>query len=153
MFGDLEDQVKEKIKYAKWKAADQVKRVKAGEQSFQEKKEKDEENEEFKEEEKHERVNTNETIFKKEDMVRDTAENSHIQSRAGNEILQTKTLEKSTEKLPADYYQRLKKPQHDPLILDEAMKHAKWAISAMQYNDVPTALKELYKSIELLQNK
>lgn len=38
----------------------------------------------------------------------------------------------------------------DEAAMAEAQKHAKWAISALNFEDVPTAIKELRKALELL---
>lgn len=38
----------------------------------------------------------------------------------------------------------------DDLAIDEAKKHAKWAISALNFEDVPTGIRELKRALELL---
>lgn len=38
----------------------------------------------------------------------------------------------------------------DPEVLASAQKHAKWAISALNYEDVETARAELKKALELI---
>ena len=47
--------------------------------------------------------------------------------------------------------------EHAPLVDDQAMteatKHARWAISALNFEDVPTAVKELRKALEMLGAK
>lgn len=39
---------------------------------------------------------------------------------------------------------------HDEVKMSEAQKHARWAISALNFEDVPTAVRELRKALEML---
>ncbi|OLL22506.1 Vacuolar protein sorting-associated protein VTA1 [Neolecta irregularis DAH-3] len=117
VFGDLESEISEKIKYAKYQAARILKAVKAG-------------------------------LDPNEERRADSHVNDEIQSSVAEKAFSPVTTRQETPN--EDFIKPEKEFNIEKFNIEKAQKHARWAISALNYEDMSTAIEELQKALREL---
>lgn len=142
LFGPISADLQEKIRYAKWRAAEIGKAIREGRSpNIQIESGDIEQNDNLEDEEQgdhsHAQISTQPQNF-------DLQEESSIDYNTKNVSVANKYSEEP-EVVPTS-----SSVEYNRGLLDKAEKHSRYAISALQFDDVPTAIKNLQLALQTL---